>query len=197
MTTGRQPPGIDRLVSELHTFRYSVFRLETLQVYSDPGEAAGLAAFHRGNPEPPTRAAEAPWSALLRAHADAGRLQQRVHVAVESISDYLAYELCWEYGRNAAAGEDIRIIPVAIPVTEHWPVDVPQADFTLFDSRLLFHLHYDPSGVQLEAELVTDPANVAAACFIRDAALHHGVPWSAYMARHPELVRRLPSGVRP
>lgn len=194
MTTGRQPPGIDRLVAELRTFRYSVFRLETLQAYSDPGEVAGIAAFHRGDPKPPLRAAEVEWSAMLRANRDAGRVQQRVHVVVEPISDYLAYELCWEYGRNAAAGEDIRIIPVSIPITECWPADVHRADFTLFDSRLLFHLHYDPSGVQLEAELITDPASVAAACLARDAALHHAMLWPAYIARYPELVRRLPRG---
>lgn len=189
MTTGRQPPGIDRLVAELRTFRYSVFRLETLQVYSDPGEVAGIAAFGRGE-SPPPRAAEVEWSAMLRANRDAGRVQQRVHVVVEPISDYLAYELCWEYGRNAAAGEDIRIIPV----TSRWPDDVPRSDFTLFDSRRLFHLSYDPSGVQLSARLDTDPTEIAESCFIRDAALHHAVPWSAYIARYPELVRRLPKG---
>jgi hypothetical protein len=134
----------------------------------------------------------AAWSALLRAHRGAGRTQQRVHVVTEPISDYLAYELCWEYGPHSAAGGDIRIIPT----TGGWPDDVPRADFTLFDASVLFQLSYGPDGTWLGAEPVTDPPeSVAAACFARDAALHQAMPWARYMTRHPGLVQRLPRGV--
>lgn len=190
MTTGRQLPGVDQLVAAFHTFRYSVFRLETLQLYAGSGEDQGIAAFQRGDPQPPPDPAEDEWAALLRAHRDAGRVQQRVHVVTEPITDYLAYELTWEYGPHTAAGEDIRIIPV----TGRWPDDVPQSDFTLFDSRFLFRLNYDPDGTWLGAEPVTDYPTVVAACFARDAALHHAMPWAEYIARHPNLVRRLPKG---
>lgn len=44
----RPAPGVDELVAALHSFRYSVFRLETLQVYADPVEANGIAAFRPG-----------------------------------------------------------------------------------------------------------------------------------------------------
>lgn len=192
MTTGCQPPGVKALVAALRTFRYWVFRLETLQAYADPVEAHSIAAFRRGDPERPADPAEDEWTAMLREHRDAGRVQQRVHVVTEPISDYVRYELCWEYGPHAAAGEDIRIIPV----TGAWPANVPSFDFTLVDSRLLFRLSYGPSGALLSVELVSDPANIAAACAARDAALHHAVPWSEYIARYPELVRRLPEGVR-
>ncbi len=190
MTTGHQFPGVGELVAAFHTFRYSVFRLETLQVYAGSGEDEGIAAFHRGDPEPPPDPAEDEWAALLRAHRDAGRVQQRVHVVTEPITGYLAYELTWEYGLHSAAGEDIRIIPVA----GHWPDDVPQSDFTLFDSQLLFQLNYAPDGTWLGAQPVTDYAAVVAACFTRDAALHQAMPWAEYMTRHPDLVRRLPKG---
>lgn len=193
MTAGRQPAGVEAVAAALRTFRYSVFRLETLQVYSDPGEDAGIAAFHRGDPEPPPNCAEVQWSAMLREHRDAGRVQQRVHIVAEPINDYLAYEICWEYGPHVAAGEDIRIIPI----TDTWPEDVPQGDFTLFDSRRLFHLSYNPEGVLLAAQPITEPGAIAQACFARDAARHHAVSWSGYIARHPELVRRLPQGIRP
>ncbi|MGH3975900.1 MAG: DUF6879 family protein, partial [Pseudonocardiaceae bacterium] len=53
MTAGRQLPGVDQLVAALHAFQHSVFRLETLQVYAGSGEDEGIAAFHRGDPEPP------------------------------------------------------------------------------------------------------------------------------------------------
>ena len=190
MTTGRQLPGADRLASAFRTFRYSVFRLETLQAYVDPVEIRGLAAFQRGDPEPPPDPVEAEWSALLRAHRDAGRTQQRVHVVTEPISDYLAYELTWEYAPHSAAGEDIRIIPI----TGGWPDDVPRADFTLFDASVLFQLSYGSDGTWLGAEPLTNPASVAAACFARDAALHQAMPWAQYMTRHSGLVQRLPRG---
>lgn len=192
MTTGHRLPGVDQLVAGFRTFRYSVFRLETLQVYAGSGEDKGIAAFHRGDPDPPPDPAEDEWAALLRGNRDAGRLQQRVHVVTEPISDYLAFELTWEYGPHAAAGEDIRIIS---PVTGVWPDDVPQSDFTLFDSSRLFRLNYDLDGTWLGAQLVTDHASVVAACVARDAALHQAVPWSEYMTRHPDLVRRLPRGI--
>ncbi|MGH3536851.1 MAG: DUF6879 family protein [Pseudonocardiaceae bacterium] len=176
--------GLYALLAAFRTFRYSVFRLETLQTYADPIEAGGIAAFARGDRSPPPDPAEAEWSALLRAHRDAGRTQQRVHVVTEPISDYLAYELCWEYGPHSAAGEDIGIIPVA----RGWPADVPKADFTLFDSSLLFALDYAPDGTWLGAEQITDPVEVVAACFARDAARHHAMPWAQYMTRHPELL---------
>lgn len=190
MTPGQQLPGPDQLLAAFRTFRYSMFRLETLQVYAAPDEEPGIAAFHRGDPQPPPNPAEDDWAAKLRANRDAGRVQQRVHVVTEPITDYLAYELCWEYGPHTAAGEDIRIIPV----TDTWPDDVPRSDFTLFDSQLLFRLDYAPDGTWLGAKQITDPASVIAACAARDAALHHATPWAQYMTRHPDLITRLPKG---
>lgn len=181
-------PGVDQLVAAFHTFRYSVFRLETLQVYAGSGEDEGIAAFHRGDPQPPPDPAEDEWAALLRAHRDAGRVQQRVHVVTEPITNYLAYELTWEYGPHRAAGEEIGIITVS----DRWPDDVPRHDFTLFDSRVLWRLDYSPDGIWLGAHQVTDPAAVVAACAARDAALHHAIPWAEYMTRHPDLLRRVP-----
>jgi len=181
------PPGDPELSRWFRRFRYSVFRLETLQTYAGSGEDDGIAAFGRGDPEPPPDPAEDEWAAMLRAHRDAGRIQQRVHVVTEPVSDYLAYELTWEYGPHAAAGEDIRIIPV----TTGWPADVPSKDFWLFDSATLFDMHYHTGGHWLGSEAVTDPARIVAACFARDAALYHSIPWRAYLAEHPELERRL------
>src|SRR5919206_2515515 len=91
VTPGHRLPGVDQLVAAFHTFRYSVFRLETLQVYAGSGEDEGIAAFYRGDTDPPPDPAEDEWAALLRANRDVGRLQQRVHVVTEPISDYLAY----------------------------------------------------------------------------------------------------------
>jgi hypothetical protein len=188
VTTPHHLPGVAQLRAAFRAFRCQVFRLETLQVYAGSGEDAAIAAFSRGDPAPPPDPAQDQWAAMLRAHRAAGRIQQRVHVVTEPITDYLAYELTWEYGPHAAAGEDIRIIPVA----DAWPQGVPAADFTLFDSRELFALAYAADGTWLGAELVTDAAQVAAACDARDTALEQAMPWADYMSRYPELVRRIP-----
>ncbi len=186
--TASQLPGVAELLERFRTFRYSVFRLETLQHYAGSGEDEGIAAFERGDPEPPPDPAEEQYAGMVRANRAAGKAWQRVHVVLEPLTDYLAYELTWEYGPHAAAGEDIRIIDA----TCGWPDDVPHEDFWLFDSRHLFNLRYAADGTWLGVEQVTDPGRVAEACSVRDAAWQQSIPWADYMIRHPTLARRLP-----
>lgn len=183
-------PGVAELREQFRIFRYSAFRLETLQVYAGGGEDQAQAAFHRGDLVPLPSPRQDQWMAMLREHVKAGRTQQRVHVVTEPVSDYLAFELTWQYGPHATAGEDIRIIPV----TDAWPVDVPRKDFWLFDSQHLFDLVYDGAGNWLGVEHITDLAEIVYACFVRDAALHQAMPWADYMATKPELRQRLPKG---
>ncbi len=189
MTPQHDLPGGAELLERFQTFRYSVFRLETLQVYAGSGEEEGIAPFHRGEPYTPD-AAEAEYAGMVRTHRAAGKVWQRVHVVREPISDYMAYELTWEYGPHVAAGEDIRIIAVT---AGEWPADVPAAaDFWLFDSHEVFGLGYDDAGRWLGTRRVTDPDVVVDACFIRDAALHQSIPWADYISCHSELIKRLP-----
>lgn len=172
-----------------HRFRYSAFRLETLQDYGGSGEDEEIAAFLTGQPRPPLDPEHEQWASVLAAHRRAGRIVQRVHVVTEPISDYARWELTWGYAPSVEAGEDIRIVPVR--EGEGWPLDVPRRDFWLFDARELYDMHYDPDGMWLGVELVTDPARVAAACHWRDAALHHAVPWRQYMQARPQLAAHL------
>lgn len=181
-------PGVAELREQFRIFRYSAFRLETLQAYAGSDEDPARLAFQRGDPTPPPDPHQDQWLAMLRAHRDVGRTQQRVHVVREPVSDYLSFELTWEYGPHVAAGEDIRIIPI----TDDWPVDVPHRDFWLFDSQRLFDLSYDDAGNWLSVQHITDPAAVAQACFVRDAALYQSITWADYMAANPGL--RVPRG---
>lgn len=183
-------PGVAELREQFRIFRYSAFRLETLQAYAGSGEDEAQAAFHRGDALPPPSQRQDQWMAMLRAHAKAGRTQQRVHIVAEPVSAYMAFELAWQYGPHTAAGEDIRIIPI----TDDWPVDMPHRDFWLFDSQQLFDLSYDDDGHWLGVQVVEDPTAIARACFVRDAALHQSTPWADYMATNPALLLRLPRG---
>jgi hypothetical protein len=92
--------------------------------------------------------------------------------------------------RSTAAGEDIRIVPV----TDTWPLDVPDKDFWLFNSQQLFDLNYDADGNWLGVQHNTDPAAVARAGFVRDAALHQSTSWADYVATKSALLQRLPKG---
>lgn len=79
------------------------------------------------------------------------------------------------------------------PAARGWPADLPQHDFWLLDSSLLFAAHYAADGYWLGVELVTDPTAIAAACRWRDAALHHSQPWADYIRTRPALTSRLPT----
>jgi hypothetical protein len=168
-------------------FAYSVYRLETLQVYGGSGEADMIEAFTTGKPWPQNDLKDA-WTANIAANHHAGKLQQRVHVVAEPLTSYMLFELTWSYGPNVEAGEDIRIIPVR---EGEWPDGLPHEDYWLFDSRDLYVMHYDTDGTWLGAELVTEPSRVVDACHWRDAALCRATPWRNYIATHPELQHHL------
>lgn len=176
------------------SFAHSVFRLETLQVYRGQRDLDLVGKFLAGKPRPPDQI-KAEWTSMIASNVQAGKTVQRVHVVREPLTDYLCFELTWGYEPNAAAGEDVRIIPIA----EHdpWPVDLPQHDYWLFDSAELYEMHYDSDGVLLGVEHVTVSGKIVDACRWRDAALHYGTPWSAYVRSKPQLVRHLSASQAP
>lgn len=157
--------------------RSSWFRLETLQAYDVHYEAEEFASFqHTGTVD----MTAGPWQHMISDHVAHGRRLQRVHVVVEPVSDYLRYELA-VYARNAAAGEDIRLIPVA---KRNWPEQVPeQDDFWLLDDRDVWAMRYDSTGAFLTAEHLDDPSAVERARSIRDWTLDNSIPLADYRLR--------------
>lgn len=168
-----QAVGIEELQAQFETFSYSAFRLETLQRY------AGTAR-------------DESWITHLRAARRWGKTHQRVHVIADPLTEAMQEELTDGYEGNVAAGEDIRILPVAggFPDRE-WPDDVPHADYWLFDSTRLYAMRYEPDGTWRGADLVTDPERVVYACRARDAAWQRAVPWRDYISSRPDLRSRL------
>lgn len=154
--------------AQFTTFSYSAFRLEQFQYYDGTGPA----------PE---------WAAQVKANRRWGKTHQRVHVVTEPLTAAMREELTEGYPGNVAAGEDIRIIPVA----DGWPEGVPCEDFWLFDSSRLYAMRYEPDGKFAGATRVRDPQRVVAACGARDAALHRAIPWRAYVTSRPELQSRI------
>lgn len=171
--------------------RANIFRLETLQNYGNSGEEPALAAFLAGEPHLITPGKRR-WTSIVRDRVAAGCAMQRVHVVTEPLTDYVKFELTWGYAPNVAAGEDIRIIPVA--QHQPWPADLPCEDFWLFDSTVLFAMHYGTDGTWLGVERVTDPAAIDRACRCRTAALRLAMPWADYIDQRQELAQHVPPG---
>lgn len=180
MTTQDARPGIDRLWEGLVNFRYSLFRLETLQSYSGSSEDEALAEWRRTGTIPLTEELRQ-WCERIQRRVKDGCRAQRVHVVTEPLTDYMRFELA-SYEPNVEAGEDVRVIPVRDD--RQWPTDVPSgADFWLIDGRQLWSMQYAPDGEWLGADLVTDPQQIVDACATRDAALAQSISWRDYHAR--------------
>ena len=167
----------DEFGERFTTFRYTAYRLETLQAYDVPQEEESLAAFLAGEPVsfgPPKDG----WTAVVAEAVAAGKSMRRVHVVEEPLTDYLRYEM-ESYRPNVEAGEDVRILPVR---SGRWP-DLPRRDYWLFDSADLWLMNYDEAGHFAGARSVTDAAEIVMRNYWRDAALHAAVPYAEYVRR--------------
>lgn len=80
--------------------------------------------------------------------------------------------------RNSALGEDIRILWR----TEADRLRLPAEDYWLFDSRIVALLNFDADDQLVDVELITEPAEVVRRSLVRDAALHHAVPYERFAA---------------
>lgn len=175
--TSETLPGVASLLERLATFRYSLFRLETLQAYSGSSADEAFAAYRAGRPVPVTVELRE-WCARMRQRVRTGCAVQRVHVVTEPTTEYMGFELA-SYAPNVDAGEDVRIIRVQQGGA--WPVDVPSHDFWLVDAHELWVMGYAEDGAWLGAERVGDPGEIVAACHARDAALAQAQPWASYL----------------
>ena len=175
--TSESLPGVASLLERLATFRYSLFRLETLQAYSGSSADQAFAAYRAGRPIPVTSELRE-WCARVRQRVRDGCAVQRVHVVTEPTTEYMGFELA-SYAPNVDAGENVRIIRVEEGGA--WPADVLRQDFWLVDAHELWVMGYAEDGAWLGAEPVSDPGEIVAACLARDAALAQAQSWAKYM----------------
>ncbi|ADU09753.1 hypothetical protein ML5_4253 [Micromonospora sp. L5] len=154
-------------------FRYTAYRLETLQRYDVSYEQDEFARFLAGESrgEFPGIAA---WCDTVRAAASAGKRMHRVHVVVEPLSDYVRFECGWAYEHTVEAGEDVRLIVVS---GDDWPAGLPHYDYWLFDSSQLVAMYYDEAGRFVSGELISEPEKIVQANLWRDAAVAEAIPY--------------------
>jgi hypothetical protein len=169
-------PDSPEFLSLFHTFRYSAFRLETLDRYDVPVEEEAVRRFLTSGEVDTTWVQQ--WLDIVSQATAAGKRMQRVHIMSEPPTDYMRYELAY-YPFTVAAGEDVRLLPRADTVK----LDLPGRDFWLFDSSNAALLRLDKEGKFYGVELSNDPRVIARCCFWRDVALHHAVPFGRYVER--------------
>ncbi|WP_052745523.1 DUF6879 family protein [Allosalinactinospora lopnorensis] len=176
---------VEQLFAE---FRYTAFRLETLQIYAADYENEDFRRFIADEQQslPPTLS-DTEWGEEVRSGIAAGRRYDRVHVVTEPLSDYVRFECAHGYRRNVAAGENIRILPAE---EGDWPSGLPHLDYWLFDSHQMLWMNYADDGSLLTTELIDDPEWVVAANVWRDRAIHLSVPFTEYDAQFDAYMRR-------
>lgn len=161
-------------------FRYTAYRLETLQRYDVSYEKDEFSRFLSGE----TRGefpGIAEWiGGTVTKAVSAGKRMHRVHVVEDPLSDYVRFECAWSYEHTSRAGEEIRIIPVA---KGEWPNELPQHDYWLFDSSQLVAMYYEEDGQFIAAEIVDDPKKVVQANYWRDAAVESSIPYRHFAAQ--------------
>ncbi|URN14996.1 MULTISPECIES: DUF6879 family protein [Streptomyces] len=164
----------DRLFTQ---FAYTAWRLETRRRYASDELTDTYAQFVRGEPVD-WEGADAEWCAERREQAGLGKRFERVRV-VDSPPTIGQLYLLDNARRNSAVGEKIHNL---------WREDadrlgLPAEDFWIFDSRLVALLDFDDADNLVGVELITEPAAVLRYAMVRDAALHHAVPYQEFAAR--------------
>jgi len=164
-------------------FRYTAYRLESLQHYAVSYEKDEFELFLDGQARGEFPGI-ADWiDSSVRPAAKAGKLLHRVHVVEEPLSKYVRFECAWAYDQTVAAGEEVRIISVP---RGDWPEELPHYDYWLFDSRQLVTMHYEDDGTFAAAEIVDDPKMIVEANFWRDRAVSGSVSYREFAMRYDE-----------
>ena len=164
------------------SFRRSVFRLETLDDYSEGLEDEEYRSWSHGNAPPPI---DGHWwyDHIVRGATSRQKRWDRVHMLRQPLSlcDYLRYSFEYGYTRSEQAGEHCHILEVP----EGRSLPLPREDFWLFDDEFGVVPDFDAQGRWRGAEMVTYPSAVEELCRRRDVALALAVPFGAWSSTAP------------
>lgn len=159
-----------------HDFRHTAWRLETRRGYASDRNSPKWPRFLAGEDiaNDPANA----WRHNVAEQTATGKRFERVRLVDEPPTEGQRFLLASAPG-NIAAGEDIRNLTRA----EAERLRLPDFDFWLFDSKTLVRFAFDEDDTTLGVYVTDDPAEVLAACQVRDAAWHHAVPTQEFAGR--------------
>lgn len=164
----------DDFTALFRSYRYTAWRLETRRCYGNVGEDKQFQEWLAG--KDPGVEWLRPWLGMVREELAKGKRMERVRIVDNPPSDYLRWEL-WATPYNLAVGEDIRYLSRDHPIVE----ELPDEDFWIFDSRTLARFEFDGddvAGIWLD----DTPEAVVTALAARDAAWHHALTYTDYLA---------------
>jgi hypothetical protein len=161
-------------------FTATAFRLETLDSYDTPGEAAGLAAFRAGQPVPERSMWGTLWVGRISNSIATGKHWSRVHIVTRPVTEYVRYAI-GSYLESSAAGEDISLANRdSVPALEEL-----RTDFWLFDHETSYPfaaiISYDDAGRYLGADVTDAPPVIARCIGQRALALAAAQPLAEYV----------------
>ncbi|MGW1408133.1 DUF6879 family protein [Streptomyces sp. NPDC002403] len=163
----------DRLFTQ---FKHTAWRLETRRRYASDELTDAYAQFVSGHPVN-WEGTDTEWCAERREQVALGKRFERVRVTDDPPTVGQLY-LLDNARRNSAVGETILNLRRA----DADLVGLPDEDFWIFDSRLVALLNFDAADNLVDVELITEPAAVLSYAMVRDAAMHHAVPYDAFAA---------------
>ncbi|MCS7483876.1 DUF6879 family protein [Umezawaea endophytica] len=161
-------------------FKYTAFRLETLQHYDVSYESREFSRFLGGERSEEFEGIRGWIDGTVAKAVANGKKMHRVHVVEMPLSSYIRFEFASAYDHTTSAGEEVRILPVR---AGEWPEQIPRCDYWLFDSVKLVLMNYEDSGRFLSAEVVDDPAQVIRANNLRDIAVASSTPYQEFVAK--------------
>ncbi|MEU6674741.1 DUF6879 family protein [Streptomyces sp. NPDC046925] len=162
----------DRLFTQ---FEHTAWRLETRRRYASDEATETYAQFLAGHPVDWT-GVDAAWCRERSEQVALGKTFSRVRIIDSPPTPGQLY-LLDNARRNSAVGESIRNL---------WRRDadhLPAEDFWIFDSRLVALLNFDDDDQLVDVELITEPVAVNRYAQVRDAAMHHAVPFELVAAQ--------------
>lgn len=152
------------------TLQHSAWRLETRRRYASDEQTDTYAEFLRtGTVDWPL---DDEWCLNRTKQRDFGKRIERVRILDEPATEGQRY-LLNNARRNTAVGEDIRTLTRA----EADYLRLPEADFWIFDMRVVALLHFDGADEMTGVELITNPIDVLRYAQAREAAWHHAAPY--------------------
>lgn len=149
------------------------WRLETLPQYLVPQEAEEYAAFRAGRPATPYTGSS--YTERVSRQRAEGKLNGRVHIVTQPLSDYLRFEFTRYYGVHVRAGDDIRILDVTNGTN---PLEGVQ-DFWMFDRTEVVLMNYEADGTQINREVFE--GDVSPFVEYQRIAVAESVPFEEYV----------------
>ncbi|MFD9720010.1 DUF6879 family protein [Streptomyces sp. NPDC059076] len=152
------------------SLRHSAWRLESRRRYASDEETDTYRQFTSG--EVVEWDLNDPWCLNRREQTALGKMFERVRILDEPPTEGQRY-LLDNARRNTAVGEGIQTLTRAAAEE----LRLPQADFWIFDARVVALLHFDEDDQMTGVELVTNPVEVVGYLQAREAARHHATPY--------------------